>query len=178
MNGCSFPSWPNYSLLLWTKVTATVTKLLYGERIGKLGTILVGCSALILDQTKQKVLLTQRTDNGQWCLPGGRMEPGESATEACAREVWEETGLHVRVGSLIGVYSNPHRLIEYADGNRVHVVALHFEAEPVDGILGLSDETTAYGYFTQAEIVSMNVIEHHRERIEDAFAFRPAAFVR
>ena len=46
------------------------------------------------------------------------MDSGESAVETCTREVLEETGLHVQVGRLIGVYSNPHRLIEYADGNR------------------------------------------------------------
>lgn len=155
-----------------------MTKLIYGERIGKVGALLLGCSAVVFDPTRQKVLLTRRTDNGRWCLPGGQMEPGESAAEACAREVWEETGLQVRIGSLIGVYSNPHRIIEYADGNRVHVVALHFEAEPVGGVLGLSNETTAYGYFTPAEVASMDVMEHHLERIEDTFAFQAAAFVR
>lgn len=155
-----------------------MAKLLHGERIGKLGAILLGCSAVIFDATRQKVLLTRRTDNGRWCLPGGRMEPGESAAEACAREVWEETGLRIRIRRLIGVYSNPHCLIEYADGNRFHVVAMHFEAEPIDGELGLSDETTDFGYFSRDEIEGMDVMEHHRERIEDAFAVQTAAFVR
>lgn len=155
-----------------------MTKLLYGERIGQLGSVLLGCSAVIFDPARQKILLTQRTDNGQWCLPGGRLEPGESVTEACAREVWEETGLQVRIKHLIGVYSNPHRLIEYADGNRVHVIALHFEAEPVSGVLGLSNETTAYGYFTPGEIEQLELMEHHRERIEDSFAFQSEVFVR
>lgn len=155
-----------------------MAKLFHGERIGKLGAILLGCSAIIFDPTRQKVLLTRRTDNGQWCLPGGRMEPGESAVEACAREVWEETGLRIRVERLIGVYSNTHRLIEYADGNRFHVVAMNFEAEPIGGELGLSDETSDFGYFSPAEIEGMDVMEHHRERIEDAFAAQMAAFVR
>jgi ADP-ribose pyrophosphatase YjhB (NUDIX family) len=155
-----------------------MAKLLHGERIGKLGAILLGCSAVIFDATQQRVLLTRRTDNGRWCLPGGQMEPGESAAEACAREVWEETGLRIRVKRLIGVYSNPHRLIEYADGNRYHVVAMHFEAEPVGGVLSISDETTDCGYFSPAEIEGMDVMEHHRERIEDALAAQAAAFVR
>jgi ADP-ribose pyrophosphatase YjhB (NUDIX family) len=155
-----------------------MAKLLHGERIGKLGAILLGCSAVIFDATQQRVLLTRRTDNGRWCLPGGQMEPGESAAEACAREVWEETGLRIRVKRLIGVYSNPHRLIEYADGNRYHVVAMHFEAEPVGGELGISDETTDCGYFSPVEIEGMDVMEHHCERIEDAFAAQAAAFVR
>ena len=82
--------------------------LKYGDRIGKLAMLTPSGSAAIFNPTGQKVLLTRRTDNGRWCLPGGAMDPGESAAECCAREVLEETGLIVRVGKLIGVYSTPH----------------------------------------------------------------------
>jgi ADP-ribose pyrophosphatase YjhB (NUDIX family) len=44
----------------------------------------LGCSAAIFDE-RGRILLTRRADNGQWCLPGGRMESGESAAEACER---------------------------------------------------------------------------------------------
>jgi 8-oxo-dGTP pyrophosphatase MutT (NUDIX family) len=155
-----------------------MARVLQGERIGKLGALFVGCAAAIFDPTGEKLLLTRRTDNGKWCLPGGRMEPGESAAEACAREVLEETGLEVRVRRLIGIYTSPHRLIEYADGNHFQVVGLSFEAEPVGGSLTVSDETTDYGYFSPHEIEEMDVFEHHRERIEDAFNKETAAFVR
>ncbi len=155
-----------------------MVRLVEGERVGKLGRLSVGCAAVVFDPTRQKVLLTRRRDNGRWCLPGGHMEPGESAAEACARELWEETGLRARIGKLIGVYSSPHRLLEYADGNRYHIVGLCFEAEPIDGTLGLSDETTEFGYFTPAEIERLDVMDHHRERIADAFAEEASAFVR
>src|SRR5687767_6821069 len=104
-----------------------MVKYLYGDRIGAQGRLFIGCSATLFDETGQRVLLTRRTDNGRWCLPGGALEPGESVSEACAREVLEETGLRVSVVRLIGVYSDPHRLLEYADGNRYHLVALSFE---------------------------------------------------
>lgn len=87
------------------------TQVLYGERFGKQGELRVGCSATIFDEKREKVLLTRRADNGRWCLPGGRMESGESAAEACEREVLEETGLTVRVTRLVGVYSNPDQLV-------------------------------------------------------------------
>ena len=155
-----------------------MAKVILGERVGKLGTIRVGSSAVVFDYKEEKILLTRRADNGQWCIPGGGMDQGESITENCAREILEETGLRVRVGKLIGVYSNPNRLIEYADGNRYHVVVLSFRAEVIGGELGLSDETTDYGYFSSAEIEKLDLMEHHRERIEDALANQAAAFIR
>ena len=67
------------------------------------------------------------------------MESGESAAQACEREVWEETGLKVRVTRLIGVYSNPDQLVIYPDGNKAFFVVLSFEAEIISGELGLSE---------------------------------------
>ena len=110
-----------------------MTQVLYGPRLGKEGQLRVGCSAVIFDENRKKVLLTQRTDNGRWCVPGGALESGESAAEACEREVWEETGLKVRATRLIGVYSNPDQLVIYSDGNKAFFVVLSFEAEIIEG---------------------------------------------
>ena len=153
-------------------------KVIRGHRIARLGVLRPGCSATIFDATRQRVLLTRRTDNGLWCLPGGGMDPGESAAEACAREVLEETGLVVQVGRLLGVYTSPHIIVEYASGNRVQPLALNFEAEAVGGELGLSDETTEVGYFSLMEIESMDLWEHHIVRINDAFVGAEKTFVR
>lgn len=155
-----------------------MAKIMNGDRIGKLGMLMVGSSAVIFDPSRRKILLTRRTDNGQWCLPGGQMEPGESITETCSREVWEETGLRVKVERLIGVYTSPHRIIEYADGNRYQLVSFNFEVEPIGGSLGLSDETTDYGYFSQREIEDLDLMAHHCERIVDAFAAERITVVR
>ena len=106
------------------------------------------------------------------------MDAGESAAEACAREVLEETGLVVEVGRLIGVYTTPDLLIEYADGNRIQPVALNFAAEPVGGELGLSDETTDVGYFSVEDMKAMDIWEHHKLRIDDALAGVNATVVR
>ncbi len=155
-----------------------MAKVIQGDRIGKLARLRVGCSATIFDPARERILLTRRADNGRWCLPGGGMDPGESAAEACAREVLEETGLVVRVGKLVGVYSTPDFLVEYADGNRIQSVALSFEAEPIGGELGLSDETTEVGYFTLDEMKTMDVMEPHHQRNQDALAGIPSASVR
>jgi ADP-ribose pyrophosphatase YjhB (NUDIX family) len=155
-----------------------VAKIIEGDRIGKLGKLACGCSATIFDATRQKILLTRRSDNGRWCLPGGRMEPGESVVETCIRETLEETGLEVRIIRLLGIYSSPHRLVEYSDGNRYQIMALNFEAEPIGGTLSLSDETTAFGYFTPEEIWQMDVMETHVERLKDLLSGQPVPFMR
>ena len=152
--------------------------LIYGDRIGKLGRLVPACDAVIFNSTGEKVLLTRRTDNGQWCLPGGAMGPGESASECCAREVLEETGLVVSVGRLIGVYSTPHRITEYADGNRKQALDLVFEAVRISGELSVSDETTELGYFSPEQMKSMDVMELFHERVNDAFTRQGAAFLR
>ncbi len=141
-----------------------MAKLIEGDRVGKSAVLMTGCSALIYDDRHEKILLTRRTDNGRWCLPGGAMEAGE----CCAREVWEETGLRVQVGRLIAVYSTPHRIVEYADGNRRQIIGHSFEAVATGGKLSLSAD----------EMAALDIMEHHRERIADALLNRPEAIVK
>jgi ADP-ribose pyrophosphatase YjhB (NUDIX family) len=156
-----------------------MTKVLYGERIAKQGKIRVGCSAAIFfDETREKVLLTRRADNGLWCVPGGGVDAGESVAEACEREVFEETGLSVRVKRLVGVYSHPDQLTVYNETDKFHIIVLHFEAEIVGGELSLSDETTDFGYFTFEEIDGLDMLGRHKERILDTLANQKEAFVR
>lgn len=154
------------------------TQVLHGERIGKQGHLRIGCSAVIFDSPREKILLTRRSDNSLWCLPGGGMDPGESAAETCVREVLEETGLRVQVARLIGVYTSPDWLIEYPDGNRVQLVALSFEAVPQEGSLVANSEVSEFGYFSPAEIKTLDLMQNHAQRIEDAFIARCEAFIR
>jgi ADP-ribose pyrophosphatase YjhB (NUDIX family) len=146
------------------------TKVIFGERVARQGELRLGCSAVIFDPSREKVLLTQRTDNGQWCLPGGRVEAGESVAEACIREVLEETGLQIQIVRLIGVYSDPNKLVIYPDGNKAHIIALSFEGEVVGGVLGGSNETTAWGYFSLPQAESLEMLAGHLERIHDSFS--------
>ena len=151
---------------------------LYGERIGREASIRLGCSAVLLDAGGGRVLLTRRTDNGRWCLPGGGVDAGESVAEAVEREVWEETGLRVRATRLLGVYSSPDMLVAYADGNRFQLVALNFAVEQVGGELRLSDETTEYGFFGWDELEQMDIIDPHVVRLRDVRAGGDAPYMR
>lgn len=154
-----------------------MTQVFYGPGLGKEGKLRLGTSAIIFN-SEGKFLLTKRADNGQWCLPGGAVESGESLAEACEREVLEETGLSVRVRRLVGVYSHPDQLVVYPDGHKAFIVAIHFEAEVIGGELGLSNETSDFGYFTLEETETLEMLGRHRERIIDSLSNQKEAVIK
>ena len=70
------------------------------------------CVVFGLDDEDLKILLIQRglePFKGQWALPGGFVDVGETVEEAAVREMREETGLDVQLERLVGVYSDPER---------------------------------------------------------------------
>ncbi len=155
-----------------------MAKIINGKRIGASAILKVSCVAVIFDEARERILLTKREDNDQWCLPGGGMDAGESAAETCIREVWEETGLRVKVERLVGIYTSPDRITIYADGNKLQYVSMFFESKIISGKHGLRDETTDVDYFSQAEIKELDLMEHHIERVADAFASEKETFIR
>ncbi|GIO52083.1 DNA mismatch repair protein MutT [Paenibacillus sp. SSG-1] len=90
--------------------------------------IIVTGGAVIQDQAG-RILMQRRSDYGDWGLPGGAMEPGETIEETMRREVMEETGLVVLKHELMGVYSGPRMQYTYPDGNEVVFVMFIFKAE-------------------------------------------------
>jgi len=63
--------------------------------------------------------MMQRSDTGQWAIPGGKQEFGESAADCAIREGEEETGVLAEITGFLGVYSNPHHIVAYADAKFV-----------------------------------------------------------
>lgn len=65
-----------------------------------------------------QILVTERDDYHVWCMPGGSIDPNESFPQAARREVLEETGLHVAITRLVGIYSRPqwgqHHILVFA----------------------------------------------------------------
>jgi len=107
---------------------------------------------------------------GRWAVPGGYMQAGENFSEACAREVMEETGLNITVRRLIGIYTSPNILLEYPDGNKWQLVVLHFEAVVITGELTTSDESTDLGYFSLEDIIDLDMSGLDRRRVADGFS--------
>jgi ADP-ribose pyrophosphatase YjhB (NUDIX family) len=125
------------------------------------------------------LLLIQRSDHRHWGLPGGFVEPGESVSDAAAREVLEETGFRVEVGRLVGVYSDPaQHVVEYPDGRVVQLVNLCFEARPLSREAPKTpEEALATGFFPLDRLPEP-MVPIHGMRIADAVAGGEAAAVR
>ncbi len=115
--------------------------------------------AWIRDRNR-RVLLVQRARPpflGRWGLPGGFCEWKETTEDCCARETLEETGLKVRVGALLGVYSKPDR------DPRGHNVTVLYAAKPLAGRAKGGDDAAQARWFTSREIRKLAFAFDHRE---------------
>ena len=73
------------------------------KKIGHDLIVLPSVSICHIDE-QNRVLLMKFGDTDQWGLPGGAVEPNEQPTTAAVREMWEETGLHVKLTEVRAVY--------------------------------------------------------------------------
>jgi len=119
---------------------------------------IVGVGAVIVRQNL--VLLIRRGTApllGEWSLPGGVLECGETLREAVAREAREETGLVVETGEMLGVYE---RIIP-GDGGRVryHFVLIDFLCRAVGGELKAGSDAADVRWFSREELPALNLTQ-------------------
>lgn len=103
--------------------------------------IIVTGGALIKD-SNGRILLQKRSDYGDWGLPGGAMEPGESIEETMIREVREETGISITEYDFLSVYTGKRMMYKYPDGNEVVFVMFLFEVKIDEQGMLLNDGKT------------------------------------
>ena len=98
----------------------------------------LGAAAVVVHEGR--VLLIRRgqaPDAGQWSIPGGAVELGESVEDALRRELHEETGLEIHVGAFLEIFE---RVEHDADGVRFHFVVLDYAATVAGGTLRAGDD--------------------------------------
>ena len=116
---------------------------------------IVGVGAVIIQDGKV-VLVKRRFEPlaGQWSLPGGRLELGETLEAGLAREMLEETGLHVQVGPVVDVFDrillDPERKVRY------HYVLVDYLCRPTGGSLIHGSDVSA------AELVDPDDLDRYR----------------
>jgi 8-oxo-dGTP diphosphatase len=117
---------------------------------------LVGVGAVIV--ADNRVLLIRRGQApllGEWSLPGGVLECGETLREAAIREAREETGLVVEVADMLGVYE---RIIRSDDGRvRYHYVLIDFLCHSVGGELKAASDAAEVGWFTREQLPALGL---------------------
>lgn len=93
---------------------------------------------IIFSSNREQILTIKRRDVPVWVLPGGGLEDDEDPEDAIIREVFEETGLHVKVKRNVCSYLPINRL-----GTHTHL----FECEVINGKPTTGSETADIGYF-------------------------------
>jgi 8-oxo-dGTP pyrophosphatase MutT (NUDIX family) len=103
------------------------------------------------------VLLQRRRDTGQWAIPMGKQELGETVAQCAVRETAEETGVTVEVTGLLGIYSDPAHIVAYTDGEVRQEYEVILLGRPVSGQPTENDEASDVAWFTVAELDSLDI---------------------
>ena len=106
----------------------------------------VGVGALVTED--EKVLLVRRRmepERGKWSIPAGFLDQGEDPRQTAEREVLEETGLRVRVGNLLDVFTNPPN----QGGASIFIL---YSADLLGGEMISGDDADAVGFFALNEL--------------------------
>ena len=122
------------------------------EHIGQDLVMTVGCGVLVEDD-EGRVLLQKRSDTGEWCIPGGGMEPVETFEETAIRELREEVGIEVSELTLFGIYSGEKRVIRYPNEDVVYSLSVIFKTKKYSGNISDDDsEVLEHRFFRKDEV--------------------------
>jgi 8-oxo-dGTP diphosphatase len=126
---------------------------------------LVGVGAIVVEDGR--VLLVKRRKApslGEWSIPGGMLELGETLRDGAEREALEETNLVVRASELLGVFD---RIVSDGEKRAVyHYVLIDFLCEKVSGEVRASGDAADARWFMPGELNALNLPEDTRNVLE------------
>ena len=127
---------------------------------------IIPAASVVVVNDQGEILLIQRSDNGNWTIPGGAMEYGESLTRTAIRECKEETGYDIQVTGLVGIYTNPNRRIEYTSNGEVRQeFSVCYIGQAVSGQPTPNDEATRIEWVSPDQLDDMEMADPIRQRI-------------
>lgn len=136
---------------------------------------IVGVGAVVLDG--DRVLLVRRANEplkGEWSLPGGAVDIGETLEQAIGREVREETCLDVEVGSIVDVLD---RIRHDSEGRiQFHYVLVDFLCRPIGGALTCASDAEEAIWAERAELDRYGVAKETIRVIDKAIARQSTAW--
>lgn len=114
------------------------------------------------------VLMIRRTDNGNWALPGGAIDLGESVAQAAVRETLEESGIECEITGIAGIYSDPKHVIVYtSNGEARQEFSIVLTARPLGGQPTPSSESSEVRWVPVPELAGYVMDRSMRIRIND-----------
>ena len=137
---------------------------------------LVGVGGVVIEDGRA-LLIRRGTEPllGEWSIPGGTLELGETLEEGVARELLEETGLEVHVIELIEVFDRIY--LETAAGEsiekkgpRFHYVIVDYLCERISGIPVAGSDVTDVAYAREEELGNFGLTETATRILKRAFA--------
>lgn len=142
----------------------------------KPNSIVVAVTVFVTD-SMSRVLLIRRTDNGLWAIPGGAQDFGEYIAETAVRETKEESGVDIRVGGVVGIYTDPKHVISYSDGEVRQQFSICFRGEYLGGSPTPSSESSEVRWVSRAELDQFSIHPSMRLRIEHGYEQRPKPYI-
>jgi 8-oxo-dGTP pyrophosphatase MutT (NUDIX family) len=129
---------------------------------------LVPASNLLVVDDEGAILLQRRRDTGQWALPGGKQDFGESAAECAVRECEEETGIIAEITGFLGVYSNPKHIVVYSsNGEARQQFEVVYTGRPIGGEPTVNEEADGVIWVLPHELDDYDIHPSMRQQIGD-----------
>ncbi|MEU5990794.1 NUDIX domain-containing protein [Spirillospora sp. NPDC047418] len=123
---------------------------------------------VVVENDKGEILVIRRTDNGNWALPGGAVDLGESVPQAAVRETKEETGIECEITGIIGIYSDPKHLIHYtSNGETRQEFSILLRARQVGGRTRVSEESSDVEWIPRNQATKKEMDRSMRLRLRD-----------
>ncbi|NJC68427.1 NUDIX domain-containing protein [Planosporangium thailandense] len=147
------------------------TEYLNDPNAPKPNTLVPACGTLAVNE-RGGILLQRRRDTGQWALPMGKQELGETPSQCAIRETLEETGVLVEITGLVGIYSDPGHIVAYTDGEIRQKYEVTLLARPVSGSPAANDEASDAAWVHPDRLGELDIHPTMRRQIDDYLANR------
>lgn len=128
---------------------------------------LVPAAGILAINQDGAILLQRRRDTGQWALPMGKQEIGETIAQAALRESLEETGVELEVTGIVGVYSDPAHIVAYTDGEVRQECEVTLLGRPVGGTPKSNEEASDVRWTSPEELDGLDIHPTMRRQIDD-----------
>jgi 8-oxo-dGTP pyrophosphatase MutT (NUDIX family) len=135
----------------------------------KPNSLVPACGVLAVDDAG-RVLLQRRRDTGQWAIPMGKQELGETPSQCAVRETLEETGVLTEVTGILGIYSDPGHIVAYTDDETRQEWELILLGRPVSGTPASNDEASDVGWFTPDHLGALDIHPTQWRQLRDWLA--------